>query len=116
MLIDDYDLVSTSRGNPTQPIVPLLAQASDIGLHVFLMRRTGGASRSLYDPVLQSFQDLAVTGLLFSGDPNEGQLIGKTKPKPLVPGRVQVVSRDSGTFLAQLAYAPSSLPPMAPMN
>ena len=116
VLIDDYDLVSTSRGNPIQPIVPLLAQASDIGLHVFLTRRTGGASRSLYDPVLQSFQDLAVTGLLFSGDPNEGQLIGKTKPKPLVPGRVQVVSRDSGTFLAQLAYAPSSLPPMAPMN
>lgn len=116
VLVDDYDLVSTSRGNPLQPLVPLLPQASDIGLHVFLVRRTGGASRSLYDPVLQSFQDLAVTGLLFSGDPNEGPLIGKVKPKPLVPGRVQVVSRDAGTFLAQLAYAPSVLPPLAPMG
>ncbi|WP_034529403.1 type VII secretion protein EccC [Bifidobacterium stellenboschense] len=110
VLIDDYDLVATSRGNPIQPLQPLLAQASDIGLHVFLVRRMGGASRALYDPILQTFQDLGVTGLLFSGDPNEGALIGKTKPKPLVPGRVQVVSRDSGTFLAQLAYAASKIP------
>ena len=116
VLVDDYDLVATSRGNPLQPLAPLLAQASDIGLHVFIVRRTGGASRSLYDPILQSFQDLGVTGMLFSGDPNEGQLIGKTKPKPLVPGRVQIVSRDAGTFLAQLAYAPPNLPPMAPVG
>ena len=34
VLVDDYDLVSTSRGNPLRALVPYLAQASDLGLHV----------------------------------------------------------------------------------
>ena len=76
MLVDDYDLVSTSRGNPLRALVPYLAQASDLGLHVVVARRTGGASRAMYDPVLQTFHDLGMTGILLSGDSNEGQLIG----------------------------------------
>ena len=31
VLVDDYDLVSTSRGNPLRALVPYLAQASDLG-------------------------------------------------------------------------------------
>ena len=112
-LIDDYDLVATSRGNPLLPLVPLLAQAGDIGLHVFVARRTGGASRALYDQLLQTLQDLGTTGFLLSGDPNEGPLIGRVKPRFLVPGRAQAVSRDAGTFLMQFAYPESKLPPVA---
>ncbi|MBT1181074.1 type VII secretion protein EccCa [Bifidobacterium sp. CP2] len=108
VLVDDYDLVATSRGNPLRPLVPYLAQAGDIGLHVIVTRRTGGASRALYDPVLQSFQDLGMTGVLLSGDPNEGQLIGRVKPKRAVPGRAQIVSRDDGLYVAQFAYAAPS--------
>lgn len=104
VLVDDYDLVATSRGNPLKPLVPYLAQATDLGLHVVITRRTGGASRAMYDPLLQSFQDLGMTGILLSGDPNEGQLIGKVKPKRAVPGRAQIVTRDDGLFVAQLAY------------
>lgn len=104
VLVDDYDLVATSRGNPLKPLVPYLTQATDLGLHVVITRRTGGASRAMYDPLLQSFQDLGMTGILLSGDPNEGQLIGKVKPKRAVPGRAQIVTRDDGLFVAQLAY------------
>lgn len=106
VLVDDYDLVSTSSGNPLRPLVPLMAQASDVGLHVILTRRTGGASRAMYDPVIQACQDLGMPGIMLSGDPNEGQLIGRFKPKRAVPGRAQIVTRDEGLFVAQLAYAP----------
>ena len=30
-LVDDYDLVVTSAGSPLRPLVPLLAQAGDVG-------------------------------------------------------------------------------------
>lgn len=107
VLIDDYDLVATSGGNPLAPLAPLLPQAADLGLHVILTRRTGGASRSAYsDPILVQMTDSGATGMLLSGNPEEGALIGKVKPVPAPPGRVQVVSRDRGYFAAQIAYAP----------
>ncbi|MBV0894039.1 type VII secretion protein EccCa [Microbacterium sp. NC79] len=106
ILIDDYDLVSTSQGNPAAVLQGLLAQASDLGLHVVVARRSGGASRASFDPILQRFTDLGVTGILLSGSPEEGGLIGRVKPVPSEPGRAQVVSRDAGHFAAQLAYVP----------
>jgi S-DNA-T family DNA segregation ATPase FtsK/SpoIIIE len=107
ILVDDYDLIATSQGNPLAPLAALLPQAADLGLHVVVTRRTGGASRAAYDPILQRFTDLGVTGILLSGNPEEGALIGKVKPFPAPPGRAQIVSRDRGYVAAQLAYAES---------
>ncbi|MFC4224027.1 type VII secretion protein EccCa [Lysinibacter cavernae] len=109
LLVDDYDLVSTSQGNPLQPIVSLLAQASDVGLHVVLTRRSGGASRAAYDQVIQGLNDLGTTGILLSGNPEEGALIGKVKAAPAVPGRAQIVSRERGVFGAQLGFVPPTM-------
>lgn len=109
IIVDDYDLVATSQGNPIAALQPLLAQASDLGLHVILTRRTGGASRAAYDPIIQRFTDLGVTGILLGGNPEEGALIGRVKPVPSVPGRAQVVSRNQGTFAAQLVYSPPTV-------
>jgi S-DNA-T family DNA segregation ATPase FtsK/SpoIIIE len=107
VLVDDYDLVATSGGNPLAPLAPLLPQAADLGLHLVVARRVGGASRSAYsDPILVQMTDTGATGMLLSGNPEEGALIGKIKPVPAPPGRVQVVSRDRGIFAAQIAYAP----------
>lgn len=108
VLIDDYDLVSTSQGNPVAVLAPLLAQAGDLGLHVILTRRTGGASRAAYDPIIQRMTDLGATGILLSGSPEEGQLIGKVKAVPAIPGRAQIVSRDRGLVAAQLLWVPPS--------
>ncbi|WP_199425046.1 type VII secretion protein EccCa [Actinotalea solisilvae] len=109
VLVDDYDLVSTSTGNPLTPLVPLLAQAGDVGLHLVLTRRTGGASRSMYEPVLQSLRDLAAPGLVLSGSPDEGALIGGAKPVPGPPGRGQLVTRDDGRQVVQLAFTEPTL-------
>ncbi len=109
VVIDDYDLVATQSGSPILPLVPLLAQARDVGLHVALARRSGGAARALYEPVIQSLRDLAMPGLLLSGSPDEGPLIGTAKPRKAVPGRAQLVTRDRGVEVVQLAWTDPAL-------
>ena len=44
VLVDDYDLIATAGGNPLLTLLPLLAQSQDIGLHVIIARRMGGAA------------------------------------------------------------------------
>ena len=80
VVVDDYDLVATQQSSPVALLQPLLAQARDAGLHVVVARRSGGASRALYEPVIQSMRDLAMPGLLLSGSRDEGQLIGNLRP------------------------------------
>lgn len=109
VLVDDYDLVATTTGNPLAPLVPLLAQAGDVGLHLVLARRSGGAGRALYEPVLQALRDLAAPGIVLSGSPDEGALVGGAKPVPGVPGRAQLVTRDEGRQVVQLAWTPPTL-------
>ncbi|WP_449385758.1 type VII secretion protein EccCa [Cellulomonas soli] len=109
VLVDDYDLVATTTGNPVAALVPLLAQARDVGLHLVLTRRSGGAGRAMYEPVLQSLRDLAAPGLVLSGDPDEGALIGGVRPAPAVPGRAHLVSRSAGHQVVQLAWSPPTL-------
>jgi S-DNA-T family DNA segregation ATPase FtsK/SpoIIIE len=109
VIVDDYDLVSTTTGNPLQPLVPLLAQAGDVGLHLVLARRSGGAGRAMYEPVLQALRDLAAPGIVMSGSPDEGALVGGAKPVPSVAGRAQLVTRDEGRQVVQLAWTPPTL-------
>ena len=106
ILVDDYDLVATTSGNPLMELIDLLPQAADIGLHVIITRRMGGASRAAYEKVLQMMNDLAVTGILLSGNPSEGAIINGVKPKRAVPGRAQVIHRELGVVAAQLANTP----------
>ncbi|MFC7788305.1 type VII secretion protein EccCa [Microbacterium sp. MAHUQ-60] len=108
VLVDDYDLVNTQSGNPIAVLQPLLAQAIDVGLHLTLTRRSGGASRSTFEPVMQTLRDLAAPGILLSGSPDEGALIGNLKATFAVPGRAKVVTRERGLQVMQLAYAPPS--------
>ncbi|WP_341935647.1 type VII secretion protein EccCa [Microbacterium sp. LWO14-1.2] len=108
VLVDDYDLVNTQSGNPIAVLQPLLAQATDVGLHLVLARRSGGASRATFEPVMQTLRDLASPGILLSGSPDEGPLIGNVKATPAVPGRAKVITRERGVQTMQLAYAPSS--------
>ena len=109
ILVDDYDLVATAGGNPMAVLQPLMAQALDVGLHIVITRRTGGASRAMYDSILQTMSELGSTGILLPGDPDEGQLIGRYKPRKGVPGRAQVISRDKGHITAQLAWTEPTL-------
>ena len=87
-------------------LLDLLPQAGDIGLHVIITRRMGGASRATYEKVLQMMNDLAVTGILLSGNPREGAVINGVKPKRSIPGRAQVVHRELGVVGAQMTWTP----------
>ncbi|MET9239500.1 type VII secretion protein EccCa [Nonomuraea sp. NPDC003709] len=103
IIVDDYDLVATSS-NPLHPLVDLLPQARDIGLHVVLARQMGGAGRAMFDPVIQRMKDMATPALLMSGNKDEGYLFGNVRPQTLPPGRGFLVDRRYGARLTQTAY------------
>jgi DNA segregation ATPase FtsK/SpoIIIE, S-DNA-T family len=104
VVVDDYDLVATTQSSPVQVLQPLLAHGRDVGLHLAVARRSGGASRALYEPVIQSLRDLAVPGMVLSGSPDEGALIGGVRPGPAPAGRARLVTRDGGVEVIQLAW------------
>jgi DNA segregation ATPase FtsK/SpoIIIE, S-DNA-T family len=103
VLVDDYDLVATSMTNPMLPLVEFLAQGRDIGLHVIVTRRSGGAGRALFEQFLMRMRDVGAIGLLMSGDKSEGQLLGGQKAEELPPGRAKLVARRGAPQLVQLA-------------
>ncbi|MFF0150125.1 type VII secretion protein EccCa [Micromonospora sp. NPDC005203] len=109
VLVDDYDLVSSAGSNPLTPLLEFLPQARDIGLHLIIARRTGGASRALYEPVLMRLREISTPGIVMSGNRDEGVLLGTVRPGPLPPGRGWLVTRREGTRLVQLV----NLPPRA---
>jgi len=107
VLVDDYDLVATQGGtNPLAPLLEFLAQAKDVGMHLVLTRRTGGASRALYEPVIARLRELSTPGILMSGNKDEGPLLGTVKPTPMPPGRGTLVGRKAGQQLIQVAWLP----------
>ena len=107
VLIDDYDLVATSpHDNPLAPLLEFLTQGRDIGFHMVVVRRSGGAGRALFDPVIGRIRDLASPGILMSGSREEGPLLGNLRPEKLPPGRGRLITRSGGAQLIQLAYLP----------
>ena len=104
ILVDDYDIVAGGGSNPVQELMELLPQARDVGLHLIMTRRSGGASRAMYEPVIQRLRELQSPGLLMSGNKEEGLLFGDIRPSPRPPGRGMLVRR-SGNELIQLAWS-----------
>ncbi len=105
VVVDDYDLVATSAGNPLAPLTEYLAQARDLGLHLVLARRTGGLSRAVFEPVLQRLGDIATPGFLFSGDRAEGRLVNGVASQRLPVGRALYAARGGGYQQVQVAWA-----------
>ncbi|MFD0582852.1 type VII secretion protein EccCa [Dactylosporangium darangshiense] len=108
VLVDDYDLVPTGGTNPLSPLLPYLAQARDIGLHLILTRRSGGATRALYEPVIQRLKELATPGLVMSGDREDGAVLGDVRFGPLPAGRGRLVTRKENGTLIQIADLPAT--------
>ncbi|MEU4214455.1 type VII secretion protein EccCa [Actinoplanes sp. NPDC026623] len=106
VLVDDYDLVASGPTNPLQPILEYLPQARDVGLHLVVTRRAGGASRAMYDPVIQRLRELSSPGLVMSGPSDEGALIGPIRPTLMPPGRGRLMTRREGVRLIQLSHLP----------
>ncbi len=101
MIVDDYDLVSTSSGNPLAPLTELLPFARDVGIRFIVARNTAGSGRSSYEPFMQRIKELGAQGVVLSGDPNEGDILGNVRPRPMPAGRGIFVSRRQGNLLVQ---------------
>ena len=105
VVVDDYDMVSTSGQNPLAPLVEYLPQGKDIGLHLVVARRSGGAGRALFEPVIGRLRELSSAGLVMSGNRDEGALVGAIRPSRMPPGRGIMVQRN-GESLVQVAWVP----------
>jgi DNA segregation ATPase FtsK/SpoIIIE, S-DNA-T family len=106
LLVDDYDLVGSRTSNPLNPLLEFLAQGRDIGLHLVLVRRSGGAARALFDPFIAQLKELDSAGLVMSGSRDEGVLLGSVRASYQPPGRGWLVNRRDGARLIQLANLP----------
>jgi S-DNA-T family DNA segregation ATPase FtsK/SpoIIIE len=105
LIVDDCDLVVTGMESPLTPIVELLPHAKDLGLHLVIARRSGGAGRALFEPLLARVRELGCLGVMMSASPDEGVLLGGSRPSRLPPGRARLVTR-AGEQVVQLAWVP----------
>jgi S-DNA-T family DNA segregation ATPase FtsK/SpoIIIE len=101
IIVDDFELIEGSSDHPLQPLVPLLAQGADIGLHLVTARRTAGASRAMTNQTIRRMWELGSAALLFSCPRDEGAFLGNLKPRTLPVGRAQHVDRRRAVRLVQ---------------
>ncbi|WP_438287025.1 type VII secretion protein EccCb [Mycolicibacterium porcinum] len=105
VVVDDYDLVAGGTANPLSPLLPYLPHARDLGLHLVLARRSGGAARAMFDPVLATVKDLGCMGLVMSANPDDGVLLGSVRPVRLPPGRGTLITRAAPDQVVQVALS-----------
>ncbi|CAM2941320.1 type VII secretion protein EccCb [Mycobacterium intermedium] len=104
VVVDDYDMITVA--NPLHDLLEYLPHATDLGLHVIVARRSGGAARALFEPLLAALRDGGCLGLMMSARPDEGTLLGAGRPRPLPPGRGVLVARNGTERLVQVAWCP----------
>ncbi len=103
VIVDDYDLLSTGAGGPLDPLVELLPQAADIGLHVVLARAAAGSGRMSMDQVVRRLQESNTPDLALSVPPTEMPLLNGQRGRQLPPGRAMLVTRRT-TLLLQIGW------------
>jgi hypothetical protein len=114
VLVDDDDLLPAATGSPLLPLLDLLGLGCELGFHLVLTRRVAGAARAAFEPVFQRLRELGGAGLVMSGDPGEGPLVGGQRAAALPPGRGFFVRPPRPTTLVQLAYRPPPAPTRPP--
>lgn len=96
VVIDDYELIGSGGPDAFAPLLPYLAQGTEVGLHIIVARSANGASRSMMtDQLLRRLVEANTPVLQLSCPPTEGQIITGTKPRLLPPGRGLYITRRS---------------------
>ncbi|OBJ49554.1 type VII secretion protein EccCb [Mycobacterium sp. 1423905.2] len=106
LVVDDYDLVATTAGNPLSALLDYLPYASDVGLHLIVARRSGGAARALFEPLLAGLREFGCTGLVMSTAPDDGALLGPSCSGPLPPGRGVLTTKSGEERVVQVCWSP----------
>ncbi|MCW2916416.1 MAG: type secretion protein EccC [Actinomycetia bacterium] len=105
VLADDYDIITTAGQQPLSDFVPHVPSGRDIGLHFIVTRRVAGASRGLYDPLVQAVRETGSAALLMTGDRGEGQLFPGLYADAQPPGRGHWLRRGEPRRLIQTALS-----------
>jgi S-DNA-T family DNA segregation ATPase FtsK/SpoIIIE len=103
VLVDDYHLLTAAGQQPLTPFLPFVPAGRDIGLHFVLTHPVAGASRGLYDPLLQAVREISASALLMSGERSEGQLFPRVYAAQQPPGRGKWIRRGEQAHLIQTA-------------
>ncbi|MFJ9744075.1 hypothetical protein, partial [Streptomyces sp. NPDC101166] len=90
-------------------LVDHLAHARDLGFHLILARRSGGAGRAMYEATLNRLKELNSASLIMSCGRDEGVLFGNTRPVLMPPGRGTYGTR-AGEGLIQTDWLPLAEP------
>lgn len=106
VLVDDYDVLTTAGQEPLARFLPYVPSAADIGLHFVLTRRVAGASRGIYEPLVQGLRESGCSALLMAGDRSEGQLFPGVYASQQPAGRGVLIRRGQPNRLIQTVYAP----------
>lgn len=104
VIVDDYDLVALPSGNPLEALIEYLPYSRDIGLRLIVARSTAGAVRTSFDPVTRRLKELGASGIILSGDPDEGPLMGNTKAVTMPPGRARLVTSRQRLRVIQIGW------------
>mgnify|MGYP006315896665 FL=1 len=104
VIVDDYDLVS-DVGDSLRPLMRLLPYAADIGLHLVIARRSAGASRAMFEPLLSQIRDTGCPALLMNGNPEEGSLVRGRRPASQPAGRGILIDGDDAQTV-QVGWCP----------
>ncbi|KAA0075671.1 type VII secretion protein EccCa [Mycolicibacterium sp. P9-64] len=104
VVVDDYDLVAEAAPNPLSALLDLLPHSRDLGLHVVVARRSGGAARAMFDPLLARLRDLGCMGLTMSAGPDDGVLLGSVRPTTQPPGRGTLSRRGQPNQVVQVSW------------
>jgi S-DNA-T family DNA segregation ATPase FtsK/SpoIIIE len=105
LMIDDYEMVSSPAGTPFAPLLNYLAQGTELGLHLIVVRSTNGLGRASNEPLLRGLLEVNTPALLLSCPPSEGYLFGNVKPRQMSPGRAMYITRRR-TLQVQTALLP----------
>jgi DNA segregation ATPase FtsK/SpoIIIE, S-DNA-T family len=107
VVVDDYDLLAATSGNPLAPLLDLLPYSRELGFHLVVARSTSGAARAMFEPVLAGLRDAGCMTLLMSASPEEGLTIGAVRPSQLPPGRGVLITRRGDPQLIQVGWIPA---------
>lgn len=103
VVVDDFDILASGGTEPLRPLMPFLASARDLRLHVLLSRPVAGSSRAMYDVTLQAIRDTGGTALILSGERSEGQILPQVYAEQTAPGRGKFVRRGDRPRIVQVA-------------
>jgi S-DNA-T family DNA segregation ATPase FtsK/SpoIIIE len=105
LFVDDYDSLAQGTNTPLGPLAEYLTAGRDIGFHIVIARRVGGMGRSSFEPMLQRLREMGTSGIIMSGDAQEGRILHNQAATLQPPGRGYLVRRNHPSTLVQIVFA-----------